>query len=254
MMLSWKITFPVRYSAIHFKNRSCWHVRQYFLTLFFAAFCLCLNLESQFEMTKTALAVTEEENSEIRRIEVWLAESVDNVKGLDWPHFKSDGQPHEITAVQKPAYVVIHLPSGKMIESFTMGATMNNDDGFVSKIVLQPLPELAKSYDDVVDAAEEIVQRWEIENAELDTSLSKWREMYDSDPLLLDPDERSPNRSLKHYARGEIEFDIILSPERAIHYSNEGWYLQMNFYAGYAVDRKMGREVFKVPSTSSSVE
>ena len=228
-------------------------MRRHFMLIFFASVSFVLNFEGSVDMVRTVMAATKtDDDADIRRVEVWLAESVDKVKGFDWPYFKNDQQPHEITAIQEPAYVVVHLPSGKTLESYTNGATMNNDDGFVSKVVLQPLPELAKSYDDVVDAAEAIVQRWDIDNAELKSSLAAWREMYDSDPLLLDPDERKPNRSLKHYAGGEIEFDIILSPERAIHYSNEGWYLQMNIYAGYAVNRKMGREVRKVLGSDNS--
>ena len=202
-------------------------------------------------MIGPAVTATKEDNKEIPRVEVWLAESVDKVEGIEW--FRGDDDdPLMMTVIQEPAYVVVHLPSGKRLESYTNGATMNNDDGLVSKVVLQPLPELAKSYDEVVDAAETIVRRWDIDNAELKSSLAAWREMYDSDPLLLDPAERKPNRSLKHYAGGEIEFDIILSPERAIHDSNEGWYLQMNLYAGYAVNRKMGRKVRKVLGSDNS--
>ena len=202
-------------------------------------------------MVRSAVSAPVEEDDELRRVEVWLAESVERVEGWDWGRGRN-GKPLMMTAIQEPAYVVVHLPSGKTLESYTNGATMNNDDGFVSKVVLQPLPELAKSYDEVVDAAETIVRRWDIDNAELSTDFARWREMYDSDPLLLDPDERKPNRSLKHYASGEIEFDIFLEPERAIHYSNEGWYLQMNIYAGYAVDRRMGREVRKVLGSDNS--
>ncbi len=72
-----------------------------------------------------------------------------------------------------------------MLESFTMGATMNNDDGYVSKVVLQPLLELARSYDEVISATESLLERWEIDSAELDESFAAWRGIYKKDPLLI---------------------------------------------------------------------
>jgi hypothetical protein len=197
-----------------------------------------MNLEGRIDMVRTATAVTQQDNAEILRVEVWLAESVDRVKGFDWPRFKNDGLPHEITAIQEPAYVVIHLPSGKIIESFTMGSTMNNDGGYVSKVVLQPLPELAKTYDEVVDAAEVILKRWSLEDMFLD-GLAKWRGMYEQDPILIPREERRPN--YKKYINVEIEPGIWLSPERDIHFRGEGWYLQMNVYGGDAVRKKIGQ-------------
>lgn len=192
-------------------------------------------------MVRATATTTNEKTEDLQRVEVWLAESVEKVKGIDW--FRGDnGQPLMMTVIQEPAYFVIHLPSGKVLESFTMGATMNNDDGYVSKVVLQPLPELARSYNEVINAAEALVERWDIGNPELDASLAAWRGMYEKDPLLIPPEERG--LSPKLYANAEIEPDIWLSPERDIHDSNKGWYLQMNLWAGNAIARKLGKEIY----------
>jgi len=202
------------------------------------------------DMASSASATTNQEDNEIRRVEVWLAEPVERIKGWTWGR-RDDNDPLMMTAIQEPAYVVIHLPSGKVIESFTMGATMNNDDGFVSKVVLQPLSELAKSYDEVVDETEAVLERWMLKDDFRD-GIAKWRGMYDQDPILISREDRKTN--FKEYINVEIESDIWLSPERDIHFRGEGWYLQMNVYGGDAVDRKMGREVFKIPSSSSSAD
>jgi len=180
---------------------------------------------------------------DIAMIEVWLAEPIERIKGQPWPSSKTNGKPLSLTAIQKPSYFIIHLPSGKVLESFAKTAIIENNDGFVSEVVLWTLPDLAGSYSEVVDAAETLVERWGIDNKKLDASLIAWREIYNEDPLLLPEDEREP--VTKRYANAEIEPDIWLSPVRDIHKNSKGWYLKVSIFAGDAVDRKMGRKVIK---------
>ena len=205
--------------------------------IFILTSCFALIQGAYFDMTRSPASATTSNDEEIRRVEIWLAEPVERVNGWTWGR-RSNGEALMMTAIQEPAYIVIHLPSGKIIESFTMGSTMNNDSGYVSKVVLQPLPELAKTYDEVVDAAEVILKRWSLEDMFLD-GLAKWRGMYEQDPILIPREERRPN--YKKYINVEIEPGIWLSPERDIHFRGEGWYLQMNVYGGDAVRKKIGQ-------------
>lgn len=194
-------------------------------------------------MSIKVAAAPNEDGRALRRVEVWLVEPVTKVVGKAWPRL-DNGEPQALTAIEEPVMMVVHLPGGRVIESFSFGVFMEAQDGLVSEVILQPLAKLV-GHLEVTDDAEKFVLDWKVGNDEILNKLRNWRSRYSSDPVLIPYEQRQPNPEMTQHAASEIEPGVTLNATRGIIRDSdhkEGWYLRISFSANKAVDRKMGRK------------
>lgn len=193
-------------------------------------------------MIYEASAAPDQDGKPLRRVEVWLVEPVTKMIGKAWPRL-DNGKPQALTAIEEPVYMVMHLPSGRVVESFSFGVSMEAQEEMVAGVRLQPLTKLV-GHLEVTDAAEKIIRDWGAGNDEIFNDLKRWRTSFSSDPVLIPHDDRVPSGEMKQLAASEIEPGVYLTATRGIHRDwqhKEGWYLHIDFWAGHAIDRKMGR-------------
>ncbi|MFN4261943.1 MAG: hypothetical protein ACK4RK_21900 [Gemmataceae bacterium] len=86
----------------------------------------------------TPRVINQEEKVEIPTIEVWINDSINKLKGMQWKR-EPDGQPFRIAARDRSCNVVVHFPSGQSYKIWTNTLFLGRKDETVSLIQIVPL-------------------------------------------------------------------------------------------------------------------
>lgn len=150
-------------------------------------------------------------------IEVWLMQPVSQLKGHAWPT-RADGQPSEITAIETPADVKLHLPSGREISLHSKAVTLHQDNGLITEVSILPLAEAA-SFQQTVAEAQRIASELKVDtDAQLRQKLDTWRA---SNP--------EPDAFANYGARTELERGVLLVFTIKAQTNGRGWFLVLDF-------------------------
>ena len=152
-------------------------------------------------------------------IEVWLMDSTDRVKGRPWPTY-DDGRPLEITAVEEPFELVLHLPSGREIRMRAKAATFEQDNGVVSQVSPLPLMGLVEFRDAVAEAKRIAADLRVDTDPQLRARLMEWQGQNPEADMFSNP---------VYMARAQLETGVLLYIEIKPHPNGDGWYVIVDF-------------------------
>ena len=146
-------------------------------------------------------------------VDVWLGGCVDKIQGLEWP--KEAGVRADTRAIQTPADVRIHFPSGRVCHLKSKMTFLGQKDNVLSRITLTPAEELL-SFREAVDLVGALADKLGIQgNEALVSAMESWR-------------REQPDPSIYESSRAQgcdIEEGIALFLEIKPHRSEGGWFV-----------------------------
>lgn len=157
-------------------------------------------------------------DQKLPEVEVWLLQPVSRVKGHAWP-MHSDGKPLELAAVEHPALLRVHLPSGKEVEIKAKAIQMDQENGAVTRITPLPLMDLT-TFRQAVEEAERLAAQLQVNtHLELKTKLQEWRAL----------GEPTADVFKTYMASTKLEEGVMLYLSVKPHASGQGWFVVVDF-------------------------
>jgi len=155
-----------------------------------------------------------------KTVEIWLGDSIQKIRGEKWLMLKQ-GEPSDLDGVDEPHNFILHFPSGRRIELWSNGASMEQEHGIVVTTMLLPLPKVV-DFHDAVQALTDILMRFHLDHdPEMQRRLAKWRT--ESPPKDTYPPTYSNTVDF------EPGFLVYIEIKPHGDRSDQGWYIALNF-------------------------
>ncbi len=160
------------------------------------------------------------------RIEVWLSEPVEKIKGHAWPHHSpnfENGRLMDIAGTSDPHVVTIHFPSGQSYTTWSNSVAMDQQKGRLYHIQLVPLADRVTNQE-ALDTIERIAKELRVDtDFKFRSMLAQWR-------------KETPSQTWASYEgqfQVEKDIDVRFEAKYASNAGNpsvdKGWYVVLKF-------------------------